>query len=105
MNASLLIDGDNGITIMEPLGIAVMSRAGRRCSNFFARRNYCYIVNVYFLCNEMSLKLRRKLSESGRSLVLRIPRDVERVLSMRGGDEVDLWVEDGRVIIEPVRRR
>jgi antitoxin component of MazEF toxin-antitoxin module len=53
----------------------------------------------------MSLKLRRKLSESGRSLVLRIPRDVERILSMRSGDEVDLWVEDGRMIIELVRRR
>jgi antitoxin component of MazEF toxin-antitoxin module len=53
----------------------------------------------------MSLKLRRKLSESGRSLVLRIPRDVERILSLKSGDEVDLWVEDGRMIIETVRRR
>jgi antitoxin component of MazEF toxin-antitoxin module len=50
----------------------------------------------------MALKLRRKLSESGRSLVLRIPRDIERILNMKNGDEADLWVEDDKIVIKSV---
>src|SRR5437867_12384332 len=33
------------------------------------------------------LKLRRKLSRSGRGTVLRIPTDIERSLQVRGGEE------------------
>jgi antitoxin component of MazEF toxin-antitoxin module len=50
----------------------------------------------------MSLKLKRTLSESGRTLVLRIPKDVERLLSLKAGNEVQIWVEKGRIVIEPV---
>ena len=42
-----------------------------------------------------SLKLTRKISESGRSLVLRIPRDVERALQWKDGDDVSIWIENG----------
>jgi antitoxin component of MazEF toxin-antitoxin module len=49
----------------------------------------------------MALKLRRKISESGRSLVLRIPKDIERTLMLTNGDEVDLWIEHGKIIIHP----
>lgn len=49
----------------------------------------------------MSLKLKRTLSESGRTLVLRIPKDIERSLSLRAGNEIYIWVEKGRIIIEP----
>jgi AbrB family looped-hinge helix DNA binding protein len=48
----------------------------------------------------MSLKLRRTISESGRSLVLRIPKDVERTLSLKSGDIVDIWVENNKIVIE-----
>jgi len=51
----------------------------------------------------MALKLRRKLSESGRSLVLRIPKDIERSLNLKAGDEVDMWVELGKIIIQPLK--
>ena len=54
------------------------------------------------MCIEMSLKLRRTISESGRSLVLRIPKDIERFLSLKAGDEVDIWVENGKIIIEKI---
>ena len=50
----------------------------------------------------MSLKLKRTLSESGRTLVLRIPKDVERSLSLKAGNEIYIWVENGRIIIEPI---
>lgn len=51
----------------------------------------------------MSLKLKRRLSESGRTLVLRIPKDVERVLSLKAGSEIHIWVEKGKIIIEPIK--
>ena len=50
----------------------------------------------------MALKLRRKLSESGRSLVLRIPKDIERTLNLGNGDEVDIWIEEGKIIVKKV---
>jgi len=59
------------------------------------------MIILYWLCNEMALKLRRKVSESGRSLVLRIPKDIERSLDIKNGDEVDIWIEEGKIIIQP----
>jgi antitoxin component of MazEF toxin-antitoxin module len=50
----------------------------------------------------MVLKLRRKLSHSGRSLVLRIPRDVERMLNLSGGTNVNIWIENKHIIVEPL---
>ncbi|MDW8024234.1 MAG: AbrB/MazE/SpoVT family DNA-binding domain-containing protein [Nitrososphaerota archaeon] len=47
----------------------------------------------------MSLKLRRTLSKSGRSLVLRIPKDIERALKLQPGQEVEIWIEDDKIII------
>ncbi len=44
------------------------------------------------------LKLRRKLSRSGRGTVLRIPTDIERSLHLRG-DETVLVSKAGRKII------
>jgi AbrB family looped-hinge helix DNA binding protein len=52
----------------------------------------------------MSLKLRRKISESGRTLALRIPKDIEKSLNIKTGDEVDLWIEDGKIIIQPLKK-
>ena len=50
----------------------------------------------------MALKLRRKLSQSGRSLVLRIPRDVERMLNLSEETKVNIWIENNRIIVEPL---
>ena len=50
----------------------------------------------------MSLKLKRTLSESGRTLVLRIPRDIERSLSLKAGNEVYIWVENNKIVVEPI---
>lgn len=52
----------------------------------------------------MSLKLKRTLSESGRTLVLRIPKDIERTLELKAGTQVDIWVEKGKIVIEPTIR-
>ena len=51
----------------------------------------------------MSLKLRRKVSMSGRSLVLRIPRDIERMLNLSEDTEVDIWIMNGQIIVEPLK--
>jgi antitoxin component of MazEF toxin-antitoxin module len=50
----------------------------------------------------MSLKLRRTLSESGGSLVLRIPKDVENALNLSAGNEVYIWIENGKIVVEPI---
>jgi len=48
----------------------------------------------------MSLKLKRTLSKSGGSLVLRIPKDIERGLSLKAGDNVYIWIENGKIYIQ-----
>ena len=46
------------------------------------------------------LKLRRKLSQSGRGTVLRIPTDIERSLQLRGDEEVLVSKAGKKIIIE-----
>ncbi len=59
-----------------------------------------YIGNPYpFYINPYG-KNRRTISESGRSLVLQIPKDVERTLSLKSGDIVNIWIENSRIVIE-----
>ncbi len=46
------------------------------------------------------LKLRRRLSRSGRGTVLRIPSDIERSLGLRGDEEVSVSKAGRKIIIE-----
>jgi len=46
------------------------------------------------------LKLRRRLSRSGRGTVLRIPSDIEEALKLRGDEEVLVSKAGRRIIIE-----
>jgi len=46
------------------------------------------------------LKLRRKLSRSGRGTVLRIPSDIERDLGLRGNEEVRVSRAGRKIVIE-----
>ena len=46
------------------------------------------------------LKLRRKLSRSGRGTVLRIPSDIERSLGIRGDEEVTISKAGRKIIVE-----
>ena len=46
------------------------------------------------------LKLRRKLSRSGRGTVLRIPSDIERGLGLRGDEEVHVSRAGRKIVIE-----
>jgi antitoxin component of MazEF toxin-antitoxin module len=50
-----------------------------------------------------SLKLRRKLSKSGLTLVLRIPKDVERQLALSEDTEVEIWIENDKIVLKPIR--
>src|SRR5688572_19342606 len=46
------------------------------------------------------LKLRRKLSKSGRGTVLRIPSDIERSLGLQGDEEVSVSKAGRKIIVE-----
>jgi transcriptional regulator NrdR family protein len=46
------------------------------------------------------LKLRRKLSKSGRGTVLRIPTDIERSLGLHGDEEVSVSKAGRKIIVE-----
>ena len=46
------------------------------------------------------LKLRRKLSRSGRGTVLRIPSDIERSLGLRGDEKVSVSKAGRKIIVE-----
>jgi len=48
------------------------------------------------------LKLRRKLSRSGRGTVLRIPADIEEALKLKGNEEVLVSKAGRKIIIEVV---
>jgi len=50
----------------------------------------------------MSLKLIRRISRSGRGLVLRIPRDIERALNLKAGDYVQIWLEEDIIKIKKI---
>ncbi len=48
------------------------------------------------------MKLHRKLAEAGRSLVLRIPTDLERQLHLHPGEEVAISKLGKKIVIEPL---
>ena len=50
---------------------------------------------------EHEFRLRRKVGYSGRTLIVRIPKDIERIVSLNEGDEVEIYPEGkNRIIIE-----
>lgn len=48
------------------------------------------------------LKLKRKITKSGKRLALYIPIDIERLLGLEKGGDVEIWVEGKKIVIEPV---
>jgi antitoxin component of MazEF toxin-antitoxin module len=51
----------------------------------------------------MSLRIKRKLSQSGKGLVIRIPAEIVRALQYTNKNEVWIWIDEGRVIIEKAK--
>jgi len=47
--------------------------------------------------------MRRKLFRSASSLLLSIPKPIIRLLDLKEGDVVDVYVEGGRIVVEKVR--
>jgi len=45
---------------------------------------------------------RAKLKQSGGSLIFTVPAPARRAMQLNAGDEVDVSVDDGRLILEPV---
>jgi hypothetical protein len=48
------------------------------------------------------LRLRRKISSSGRRAAIILPEDVLQTTKVKTGDMVDIYTEGRRIIIEPV---
>jgi len=48
------------------------------------------------------LKLRRKISAAGRRPALYLPEDIIRKAAIKVGDEVEVYTEGRRIIIEPI---
>jgi len=44
--------------------------------------------------------LHRTLSSNGKSLILRIPKDIANALDLTHKDEVEIWIDGKRVIVE-----
>lgn len=49
------------------------------------------------------MTLHRTLSTDGKSLILRIPKDVANALDLSSKDEVEIWVDGERVIVEKAK--
>jgi YgiT-type zinc finger domain-containing protein len=48
-------------------------------------------------------RLRRKIGYSGRTLIVRIPKDIEQNISLREGEEIEIYPEGkNKIIIEKV---
>lgn len=48
------------------------------------------------------LRLKRKISKAGKRPVLYLPEDVVKAIDAKVGDEVDIYVEGNKIIIERV---
>lgn len=45
-----------------------------------------------------------KISRWGNSQGLRVPKDIMEVLHLHIGDDVDISIEEGKVIIKPIKK-
>jgi len=48
------------------------------------------------------LKLRRRISTAGKRPALYLPEDVMKATDVKIGDEVDIYTEGRRIVIEPI---
>lgn len=49
------------------------------------------------------LKLRRKISAAGKRPAIYLPEDVVKAAHIKIGDEVDIYMEDDKIIIAPIQ--
>jgi antitoxin MazE len=61
-------------------------------------------VEVYSLYILLELAMQTKIQKWGNSLGLRIPKSFAEQADVKAGSEVDLTVEEGELIVRPVRR-
>ncbi len=47
-----------------------------------------------------TMSLHRTLSSDGKSLILRIPKDIALALNLSSKDKIEIWVDGQRVIVE-----
>lgn len=50
------------------------------------------------------LRLRRKITSSGRRAAVILPEDVVQTAKVKTGDKVDIYTEGRRIVIEPVEQ-
>ena len=59
------------------------------------------LIGMYTQC----ISMRTKIQKWGNSLGLRIPKSFAAETGVEAGSDVDLSVQDGELIVRPVRRR
>ncbi len=60
---------------------------------------------MYTQCISVKDAVRTKIQRWGNSLGLRIPRSFAEETGIEAGSEVDLSIQDGDLVVKPVRRR
>ena len=50
-------------------------------------------------------EMRAKIQKWGNSLAVRIPKGIAELVELADGREVELTVEEGRMIVQPARKR
>ncbi|OGD46777.1 hypothetical protein A3K69_06925 [Candidatus Bathyarchaeota archaeon RBG_16_57_9] len=92
-------------TDFEAGGVIVRGVKGLRCpvggEEIFTSEQ-ASIIKAKLTAIMKPLRLRRKISTSGRRPALYIPEDVMRATQVKPGDDVDIYTEGRRIIIEPV---
>jgi hypothetical protein len=99
------VEFEEVITDFEAGGVIVRGVKGLRCpvggEEIFTLEQTSAIKSKFSAIIK-PLKLRRKISTSGKRPALYLPEDVMRATQVKPGDEVDIYTEGRRIIIEPV---
>ena len=61
---------------------------------------------IYFgYTNKMELGMTATISKWGNSQGLRFPKDILKELNLKIGDKVKFFIQDDKVILEPIKKR
>lgn len=94
-------------TYFEAKGVVVRGVKGLRCpkdgEEIFTEEQVAEIRRRIAEAAKLKpLRLRRKLSASGKRPAVLLPEDIVRSTGVKVGDEIDIYQEGRRIVIEPV---
>jgi len=87
---------EHGDVVLRNVEVTKCPRCGRE---LFAPEQYRAIMERLQSVVQ-PLKLRRKISAAGRRPIVYLPEDVVKAVDAKIGDEVDIYIEGNKIIIE-----